>query len=315
MPNPTQEPIVVSWSEISSRRACPHKHHLEYRERWTKQKPLNSALGKGTLFHACLEAYYLGRKEGLSPGLCLLKAVNVLEETPIESEFDQEAVDTVRWMLVGYHDMYQGDSLWSVVAVEHRFRVKLPQVMSDQPEIWLKGSIDLLVRDERNRLIVVDHKTCASLPKDQSFELSDQFSLYLWALRELGIVPYAAMHNAIKTKRNKGDIPGAIEEWAEIKAAGGRAGAEPKMQTLEQRFARKLISRTPRELTTIAREAAATAAQAYRNPHMNERNPNEDYCRFMCSFREPCLDGRKYGREFELGSLRDAGYVQDFTRH
>lgn len=309
------EPIVVSWSEISSRRACPHKHHLEYRERWTRPKSLNSALGKGTLFHACLEAYYLARKANKSLDECLAAGYKVLDETPIENEFDQEGVDTVRWMYEGYHEMYMGDTLWRVEAVEHRFRVKLPTILPNQPEIWLKGSIDLIVRDEKNRILVLDHKTSASLPKDQTFELSDQFSLYLWALRQLGVVPFAAMHNAIKTKRNKGDIPGEIDKWLETKAAGGRAGAEPKMQTLDQRFARRFIARTPRELDMIAREAAATAVQAYMNPRMNERNPNEDYCRFMCSFREPCLDGRKFGREFELDSLRELGFEQNFTRH
>lgn len=309
------DPIVVSWSEISSRRACPHKHHLEYRERWTKPKALNSALGKGTLFHKVLEAYYLARKENKDLDSCVADGHSVLDAVEVKDDFDQEAVDIVRWMFEGYHEVYRGDSLWRVEAVEHRFKVKLPQIFPDQPEIWLKGSIDLIVRDERNRLLVLDHKTGASLPRDQTFELSDQFSLYLWALKQLGIKPYAAMHNAIKTKRNKGDIPGMIEEWEAVKAAGGRAGAKPKMQTLDERFARRQIARTPRELDVIAREAAATAAQAYMNPRMNERNPNEDYCRFMCSFREACLDGRRYGREFELSQLKLQGFSQDFTRH
>lgn len=315
MPPFSSEPITVSWSEINSRRACPHKHNLEYRQRWSKPKSLNSALGKGTLFHAVLEQYYLARKNNRSLDECYRAAVNVLDMTPSESEFDDEAIDIVRWMFEGYHDLYRGDMLWQVAAVEHRFKVKLPQILPEQPEIWLKGSIDLIVRDEKNRILVLDHKTSSMLPKDQTFELSDQFSLYLWALRQLGIVPFAAMHNAIKTKRNKGDIPGMIEEWEALKAEGGRAGVKPKMQTLNDRFARRFISRTPRELDTIAREAAATAVQAYMNPHLNERNPNEDYCRFMCSFREACLDGRKYGQSWERDALIEQGFEQNFQRH
>ena len=310
------EQIVVSWSEISSRRACPHKHHLEYRKRWTKAKPLNSALGKGVLFHKVLEAYYLGRKNNKSLAECYALGQDVIDAVPVESEYDEEAIQAVQWMYDGYHEQYYGDSLWRVKAVEHRFKVRLPVVVAGQPDIWLKGSIDLVVQDEKNRLIVIDHKTGAALPKpDQAFELSDQFGLYLWALKQLKTPVWAAMHNAIKSKMNKGDIPGEIERWEVRKAAGEKPGVKPKKQLLEDRFARRNIVRTALELDTLAREAAATAADAYMHPEFNQRTPNEDVCRYMCSFREPCLDGRKMGKEWELVRLKEENFVQDFQRH
>lgn len=310
------EPIVVSWSEISSRRTCPHRHWLEYRHRWTKPKPLNSALGKGTLFHAVLEQYYLARQAEKSLDECVAAGQTVIDAVEIESEFDQEAIDVVQWMFDGYHENYLGDTLWRVVGVEHKFRVKLPQVTKHQPEIWVKGSIDLVVRDERNRILVLDHKTGAALPKaDNAFDMSDQFGLYLWALKQLKVPVFSAMHNAVKSKMNKGDIPGVIETWTERKAAGEKAGVQPKKQTLDDRFARRNIVRTAVELDTLAREAAATAVQAYVHPEFNQRTPNEDHCRYMCSFKEACLDGRRLGKEWELARLKEEGFVQDFRRH
>lgn len=310
------EPIVVSWSEISSRRSCPHKHWLEYRKRWQKAKPLNSALGKGTLFHAALEAYYLGRKDKKSLDECYALGQAVLDAVECESEYDEEAVVNVQWMYDGYHETYMGDSIWDIVGVEHKFRVPLPKVVKGQPDIWIKGSIDLIARDERNRIIVLDHKTCSTMPKpDASFELSDQFGLYLWALKQLRVPVQQAMHNAVKSKMNKGDIPGFIEDWEVRKAAGERVGAQPKAQVLADRFARRNIVRTATELDTLAREAAATAAQAYMYPEFNQRTPNEDHCKYMCSFREACLDGRKLGKEWELKALESQGFVQNFARH
>lgn len=310
------DPIVVSWSEISSRRSCPHKHWLEYRHRWTKPKPLNSALGKGTLFHACLEAYYLARKAGQPLDLCYEAGLGVLDAVEIESDFDQMAVDNVAWMYEGYHETYMGDTTWEIVGVEHKFRVQLPQIVPNQPEIWLKGSIDLIVRDEYNRLVVLDHKTCSTMPKEgTAFEMSDQFGLYLWALKQLGVRASLAVHNAVKSKMNKGDVPGFLADWEARKEAGEKVGARPSMQPLAGRYARRQMVRTAIELDTLAREAAATAVQAYVNPEFNHRTPNEDYCKYMCSFRDACLDGRRLGKEWELSRLEEEGFVQDFRRH
>lgn len=311
------EPIIVSWSQINSYRTCHHKHQLEYRERWTRQPSLSSALGKGILFHKALEAYYgVLKVSSKLVGNALPSALAVLDTTPVESDFDIEAVETVRWMVEGYHEQYYGDTTWQVIDVERKFLVELPKIIEGQPNLWLKGSIDLVVRNEENRLIVLDHKTCSVMPKSgDSFELSDQFGLYLWALGQLGEAPWQAMHNAVKSKRNKGDIPGAIEEWQDKRDAGGRAGVQPRKQSLNERFSRRLITRTPRELDTLAREATASIAMAYMMPQFNERNPDESTCKYMCSFREACLEGRKLGPKWEREALAYQSFVQDYQRH
>jgi len=315
MSSPNPEPLVVSWSEINSYRTCPHKHMLEYKMRWSKKNNLNTALGKGTLFHAVVEQYYLGRMEGKPLAECVKAAHHVLDSVPVQSDSDEEAVAIVRWMFEGYHERYYGDSLWNIRAVEHKFRVPLPTLFEGQREIILKGSIDLIVRDEKNRLLVLDHKTCSTLPKEQDYALSDQFSLYLWALRELGNPSFMAVHNAVKTKMNKGDIPGEIERWEVRKEAGERAGVRPKMQSPEERFSRTYMDRMPSELDTIAREATATVLKAYGLDNRHERTPKEDTCKYMCSFTEACLRGRKYGDQEELSNLAELGFAQNFTRH
>jgi hypothetical protein len=54
--------------------------------------------------------------------------------------------------------------------------------------------------------------------------------------------------------------------------------------------------RTDEELNEIAIEAYRTARRAWSTPVGEaERNPNEDTCRWRCSFTEACLGSRKGG--------------------
>lgn len=175
------EPIVVSWSEISTARQCPHKHQLAYKERW-RIAPTSRALKVGLLWHEILEHSYLGDTE---------------IEQIIDDHDDPEHQDLVRWMWEGYQQRYSDDP-WRVVAVEEPFAVPL----DSGGRYILKGRVDLHVV-WRDRSYIVDHKSGARLPTDKELALDDQFGLYAWAMRELGRPVFGMCWNAALTKRNK----------------------------------------------------------------------------------------------------------------
>lgn len=307
--------VIISWSEISKFRKCPHDHQLAYKERWTKPQPHNSALGKGTLFHKVIEVYYTSLKMGNSAATALQDARREIGDFR-QLGIDRDVLDLIDWMVVGYHEYWGGDSEYEVVGVEHRFQLPLRTPAGRLSGFILKGGIDLLLRHRAtSRLYIYDHKTCANLPKDRELELDDQFALYLWAMRQLGHNVFAAVHNAARTTRNKGDYPENVEEWHRVKAEGGKPGVQPKPQVLEARFARTLMDRTGAELDTIAQEALASARKAYSAANQHERTPDPDRCRWACSYTEACLVGRKLGPDRERRFLLDTGFVQDWTRH
>jgi hypothetical protein len=309
-------PITVSWSEINNYRSCPHKHELEYTQRWQRPNNPHSALGRGTFVHKVLEVYYTSLLTGKDIETAYRDARREIGDYR-GLGFDRETCDLVEWILEGYHEKWSTeDSLkWKVVAVEHRFQVPLLTAGGRKSRFILKGGIDLIVRDQRGRLIIIDHKTCAVLPDDQSYEMSDQFGLYLWAMRQLGHKIFAGIHNALKTKRNKGDFPENVEMWETVKAEGGKPGARPVPQELDARFARTWLARTDRELTTIALEAMQTAQKMHNASLPKERNPDDMKCKRMCSFRDACIIGRRQGPEKELHFLKEVGFVQNFARH
>lgn len=309
-------PIVVSWSEINNYRQCPHKHELEYTQRWQKPNNPHSPLGRGTLVHKALEVYYtalLMGKEIATAYQDALREINDYRSLGI----DREVCDLIEWIVEGYHEKWSDEDArgWKVIAVEHRFQVPLLGPTGRKSRFVLKGGIDLIVRDSRGRLIIVDHKTCATLPTDESYDMSDQFGLYMWAMRQAGHKIFAGIHNAIKTKRNKGDFPNLVEEWERVKAEGGKPGARPVPQEIDNRFARTWLARTDLELTNIALEAMQTAQKAYNASLPKERQPDDMRCKRMCGFKNACVIGRRQGPEREQVFLKEMGFIQNFTRH
>lgn len=288
------EPITISWSEIDTYRQCPHKHDLTYKQRWTG--PTTSpSLQKGSLWHKVLEGHYRSLME--RPG-DLVTAKEAAEKwlTEWEREWggnDGENADLIWWMYEGYTDLYGADDDWDIRGVEQKMEVPLLTASGQRSRFTLKMQIDLIVRVKsmKNKLFIVDHKTGAELPKRKNLDMADQFSFYMWGMRQLDHPVFGAMWNAARTKQLV------------------------RPMTFEERFARPLLSRTDHELDVIAKEAFATARKAYAARAQAERHPDADTCDWKCSFTEACLLGRKTDDAREREYLLDTGYVVDHTRH
>lgn len=282
----------VSYSELSTYRQCPHKHHLSYVEHWNPPET-GPALTRGRLFHEVLAAHYTSLKDGTTN--TAFERIDAIE--------DKETCELIRWMYEGYLDCYGLDTGWTILEVEQQDEVWLPTEEGatlrrighyrggkvGRSTYRLKMIKDLLVRDEQDRVWLVDHKTGADFPKEAGLDLDDQFSLYCWGTNELlADAPqrdrvHGVIYNFIRTRRNKAPM------------------------SLEDRFRRIPMYRTPEQLLNTALDAWRTTRRM-RNSEWAERTTNSDTCLWRCPFTEACLWGRKGGDEREF--LESAGFTR-----
>lgn len=108
---------------------------------------------KGTFVSRILHIYYHRRKRNkdIKPMILWIFA-NTFKYVP------EEDVDMVKFTLLRYFKHYE-DCTWKVVATEKGFSFTLYE--DEEVHFIYEGRPDLLVRDEQNRLVAVDHKTQA----------------------------------------------------------------------------------------------------------------------------------------------------------
>ncbi len=293
--------IVISASELDTLRQCPLKHALAYDERWTiPSRGETHPLAFGTLWHLVIQRHRerLAERAGLHGAR--IAVLRVLDDVQ-----DPEVRLLLLWMYDGYVERWGADREWEPIGSELSGEVDLPPPLGwPKPEfnLRLKFKIDLLFRWQ-GRIWVLDEKSAKDLPKGRTdFDFDDQFGLYYWAAGQLGYPVFGAMYS------------------------GSRKTKLVRAMTLDERFARIPMHRTPVELRTVAEEAWQTAYFGYKrlwetrearqlgaNNAEVGRHPNSQTCKWRCDFKEPCIAGRK---GISLRSyLRSKGMIQDFSRH
>ena len=275
---------TTSWTEVSTRRQCPHKHKLHYIDRW-RPAELARPLATGILWHEVMDLHYTSLKEtgkiDLEPILLLFKEHGAKDPDHPEHEVSS----TVLWMYDGYRKRYGSDTGWKVHMVEEEFRVPLPDT-----DVVMVGRIDLVVEAKGvkgSHLWLVDHKANANMPNDKDFDLDDQMPIYIWGLRHYyDLKIRGAIFNVARTKQLK------------------------RAMTLDERFDRYFTYRTDHELEVTVREAADTIGSAYGEHATHERHTDPQTCKWRCQFLEPCLAGRK-AEHLEVQLLEAKGFTQD----
>lgn len=301
--------IVVSYSELDTYRQCPLKHAWAYKHRWKRPTDEKSALAKGSLWHLVLETHYgvLAKHDRTTPESieqALAESREAVHPYLVDTKTGQqtEVQELIEWMFEGHVAKWGADPDWEIVGIEEFFQLPLLDPQGNKSPYYIKGKIDLVVKDRQTgHLWVVDHKSGANLPSQMDLEIDDQFGLYSWAMKQQGRPVLGAMHSAARTTRNVADYPGYT--------------GKSQPQSLDQRFLRTYLNRSETELESIAIDAWAVAANAYPTsdalPLYSAPDPRQ--CGWKCDFKEVHLLARK-GRDPEL-ALKEHGFVQDFTRH
>ncbi len=288
----------VSYSELDTFRQCPLKWHIGYREGY-KPDYEKEAFRLGHVWHSIMETHYTviklwqeeehgGSKR--SPARGSMGETELLEDCAREVGYavmdtlDDETRALMEWAYSGYVEMHGCDPDWRIIATEIKGQVPLRS--GDRELVYV---IDLVVEDlDYGGVWIVDHKFPGDLASDLEIELDDQLGLYwyAWSIsgHDLAKRVNGAMLNEARKKQNKGDLPGAIETWERVKAAGGKPGVKPKAQTLEQRFRRTRTSRTVEELWAIADDARAVIDAMETGIIYSSPNPKQ--CQWKCDFKE-----------------------------
>lgn len=284
MPNET-----TSWTEISCYRQCPHKHWLQYVERWKPEK-YNRPLTTGVAWHEILDAHYRGIKDDGIPNT--QKIIDILNQFGAKDpQHPQHDIgDVLLWMYHGYrdwvgHKTLGADSGWTIVEVEVDFEVPLPN-----SSIRLIGRIDLVVK-YKGHYWVIDHKAVRNLPKGKELDLDDQTPLYIWAMRQHGYPVRGAILSHCRTWKLK------------------------RPMFPEERYSRDWMYRTDQEIDTVVREATASIESARSDQNQHQRHPDPQSCKWRCGYLEPCIGGRKEPH-LEVELLKGLGFRQSVSsRH
>jgi hypothetical protein len=321
------EPIIVSWSEIDTGRQCRLKHHMAYNERWTKPVADDSPLGKGLLWHSIMETRYdTIRVHQLPEGgwdvpadaleeACTLAVSDVLGKF-LKDGGGTGVADLMRWMYRGYVDVYGLDPEHVILGVETTHLAPLGEIdiphpwhhgeMTKQP-VMLKFKIDRTIRDKWGHVRVIDEKSHGQLPSDHDYDFLDQFGLYVWGLRQLGINVRGAIHSASKTKQNQGDI---------FKTGDAGWKSTMKATPLDARFKRTPIHYTDAQLRGIASDALADIQELYAHTNRHQRQADSDRCKWRCSYTEACLFERRTGKAGDMVKMLERqGFTQERERH
>lgn len=272
--------IQVSYSEISDMRRCSAKHEWGWRYGYRKQHrdQCDCALCFGIAWHNCLEAFYKGLARAY-----VFRTSSVHDYRggwhaacdQIEHDCPEHLKERIRWMLEGYAAHYGKEEGWKVCATEHKLIVPLPQIYKDL-KVLLKVKIDLIIKDPNGKLWVDDHKTCGQLPHENKM-VDPQLPLYMYALRRAGgswPAPFGARYSyALK--------PPKTMQFR-------------KQRTLEERFRRRMVAHTDREIRSIARDCYITVYTRYKEAELFDKPPRSvtPDCSF-CDYRTPCLASRK----------------------
>ena len=150
--------MKTSYSEINTYQRCPTKYAYAYIDRLQRKKR-NVNLFNGINAHGMLQAYFIARRNDLTPEECWLAVEEYTENILGDSQayaFDEEMVDAeaevalIYSVIKRYIDQYSEE--WTILHVEEEFWVQLgDNIVTFTP--------DLVVRDRAGKVWPVDHKT------------------------------------------------------------------------------------------------------------------------------------------------------------
>lgn len=209
---------TLTYSQLSTFLGCRKKAWWRY-ERGLAPKKVSGALRLGTVVHKALEAWF--SREPLEA---------VLEAIP---RFPRDQWQLATAMLRGYAARYgpAEQDEFSVTCVEELFSVPIlnPETSYPSRSFCLRGKVDGLVRLRSGEVMILEHKTAASISGTYLEKLWTDFQnlTYVHALRLLGQDVRGVIYDILAKaalKQREGETEEAFAERAAALAAKNKSG-------------------------------------------------------------------------------------------
>lgn len=307
---------TISYSQMTTFKQCRLKWWYSYGLDLEPKKP-SRALLFGDLTHRLLADYYSGvhdadvvvrdfRNEALAQFDYFEEEIALLDDD----------IDMVLAIMERYREFAQENDAWEVVGVEVPFELKVYKPGGVRACCALVGFIDLLVRDDRGRLWIVEHKTAATLPDEESLVLDDQLSTYAYAVKTLMQEPVQGIwYNVLRKKlpsvpavnkngsisrRKDIDTEPSVYLQAVLDAGEDPAAYADILQHIADNatpfFYRLRSYRTDHELEVLG-AALYDIWRDIRNKNKALYRSPDASCAWKCSFRDVCVTAMKGGDE------------------
>lgn len=176
--------LMLSYSQIRTWKECRQKWYYKYVE-GLKPTGRIKKVEIGKYGHHLLESFYKGKNlEEASQEYWDEQTKDMLQEEYEEFEEVRELAESITERYLDYYDV---ENEWEIIAVEEKFKVNIPTHRGYKSQNYLRGIIDLVVRDSSGEIWLVDHKyTSIDLLKyEDNLVLDEQSNYYLWALSQL----------------------------------------------------------------------------------------------------------------------------------
>lgn len=283
--------MIVTASRLASYRACPRKHQYRYIDE-LKPRRTAEALHFGTLVHQGLETWWTTLDLNLA--LASLGDADPYDRAKAEA------------MLIGYDARWREEPL-EVLAVESEFQFERAGGHT------LAGKIDAIVRDDKGRIMLVEHKTSSEDLSPGSdywsrLRLDAQLSIYYQGARALGFDVQGCIYDVLRkpgerplkinSKRDEDETPTEYRDRLLSKASA-------------EAFARGEVVRLADEESAFNTEVSQWIELMERTPSPAPRNPSSCFdwgrpCDFfgICSGSSSPSDFDRVAPFEELTQLR-----------
>lgn len=174
---------IITASRLSTFRLCQRKEQIRYRLGYRPVTEEAEALRFGTLVHVGLESWWKTRKEVTLFSQPFL----AMEEHARLNNIDAFTLEKAKILLAGYDARWLDDKLTTLAVEDEFFMPFRPSgKMRNAQNIRLAGKMDVVVKNERGEIFVVEHKTTSSNIGTGEFyferlRLDGQISMYMKA--------------------------------------------------------------------------------------------------------------------------------------
>jgi hypothetical protein len=279
--------IIISISQADSFLTCERKWMFSYV--FEKQSDhMSRSLAIGVIGHDIAAVYYQALKDGLSKFDALQAAMKKLSEYFSDGKTDPEVLGMVHGLVSRYIEQVDHLGNLEILEVEEDFFIPV------NDDFWYGMRIDLLVKDSRGQVRLIDHKFTYDFNSSDDLELNSQMPKYVAGLRFSGYPVVEAYLNQFRTRFKAHLLDGkANSDLYQLSPVG--ITQEKLQNSLEHQLiaSERIVNRRALPLELIAKESLPIQ--------------NRMICK-NCPFKGPCVR-MENGVKNPLVAL-GTGYVQ-----